>query len=824
MSEELIYVYPGHEIHLAGSTNGAKEVKLQVNHRTLIENPGNDSVDYLISDVTAASLISVTGGTGGPFCEFVAAAKLLRVKTGVATGQDTLKVSFKNAQNQEFKLEIKIFVHERLDDWWLGNNSLSVPQDNRVFHCQATVYGHFDAPGPNAVGTIADITGHGFIQFSSGGVFCKVDPDNRGRIQGLVPGATQVQASFNGKNETLPIEVTNFYGDPISARLPNSIISFNHVLKRVPVFSPGYTKSKDSYTSGSGPADRFNILFLAEGFTAQEEKVVDMAIDWMIQKLFSGDMHQPFKMCSGNFNVWKGFIPSRETGLNTAYDIKITAPVNKSGMPQMIDSYYGLYKPRRPGDVLYTENDTMRSGDSRRYPPELNWSKCIGRHIASLADNSGIRGQIWYNDLPPSRTGDDFLKDFGLVVVLCNTLEGSKERAHHAGNFIVLPLPRHLPGGGFAVDRGTSSFQWKIRQIFLEIHIHFSMMLFLDLFRNIEETSFILSHELMHSFDLGDEYEDPVKDFKGASGFSNNVAFEEIKLQNDDPLRIKKDAIKWKEQDRIEKCERVMGIDSLTTGGGKWRVTVTMATQNIRRWEPDKKAGTKICLREFRVRSQWDFRAVGNLDFQVKHFNIFPAYAPVTGGVLLEDPLVVLREIEIVQLIGNNKMQLDIPENQLPNEVFFATNKLEALRKLFTANGYVNGVLYLPKKSKTTPATVEKLIRKEVLSFFDTQKVPLDHFGTFNADTTAEYPPTFLVPVKGKFLGNRFPYKVIGLYEGAAHAQTHAYRPAGNCRMRMIYLIDTKLIPEFCFVCQYNTLSILNPAMLEELEKMYPDF
>ncbi|MGZ5134541.1 MAG: hypothetical protein ACXWCG_05310, partial [Flavitalea sp.] len=339
--------------------------------------------------------------------------------------------------------------------------------------------------------------------------------------------------------------------------------------------------------------------------------------------------------------------------------------------------------------------------------------------------------------------------------------------------------------------------------------------------------TFVFTHELTHSFDIGDEYETPGGLYSNPiAGHSNINSFDEVRNGNS-TTDIASAGIKWLAFDRMEKSERILNINSLAVqGNGKFRIEVTLATANVNRWAKDKKDGTKLYLREFRVRSYRSFSAFGGLFFPTKHFYRMPKYdeqmPPATPPNVVQEPaLVVIKDIEIVSLVGNDKMELDIDPVQLPAAITGATNQLDALRSLITANGYVNGILYKPKKT-TAPVADKKLVRTEVAAYIDTNRIPLDRNGSSSA-TEKESPPNVLVKTRGRLTGNKFPFKVIGLYEGGDHANTNAFRPAGDCRMRNSYNGSVST-PELCHVCQYYVVSLLNPAMLEVVENKYPDF
>jgi IgA Peptidase M64 len=822
--EEDIFIFPSHEIHLARNTTGFSAVLIQVCHKTIILNPPPNSVDYNIVDVTNQASIQVINQNG--VSEYIAVTKTLRVLTSVTIrGQDILRVTFRNSNNIIFTKEIPVHVHDRLDAWWLGNNSLSVPQDSRVFHSQVSLYAHFDAPSNTSVGVIADISGHGFIDLSiAEPTICQLDSGKRGKVKGLQIGNTTLTATNGTNTENIPIQVINFYGNPSNILDTSTISNPNRVLERVIHSVPDYKKRGDSFAYGTDVNERFNILFLAEGYTTPEKPLFDTAIDYFIQNMFSATIHQPYNVLSGNFNVWKAFIPSVESGITDKHKgiIPIITPDSNS-IFQTRDSFYGIYEPKRDSDILYSRTDGYMSGDPRRYPPELNWAKSIGRHIASLSDTSNnVKGSLWYNDLPTTPSSNDVLKDYGLVIILYNadrmytTL--TKGNAHY-GPFVLMPLSRNFFLN--PISNNNSLKQYKLDVQYPQPQINPNLT---NDYGNIEFTNFTFTHEFSHSFDIGDEYEGANVP-SGVSGHSNIVNFDEIKEGNS-PNNILSNDVKWKIYDRIEKSERILSINSLTQVSPTIiRLNITLATNNVIRWRREQRNRTDIYLREFRVKSYQSYHSRGGLVFATKHFYRMPMFRDVIPpttppSVIPEDPLVVIKNIKITNLINNNRMEIEIETSQLPSNINSAPDKLDAIRKLITVNGFANGLLYKPKKYTPNPVDEKKLIRREVITYIDTNKKALDNPGNTQ---NREEPPVTLVNRRGRAMGNRFPFKVIGVYEGADHSHTGAFRPAGDCRMRNSYNGGSST-PELCYVCQYYIVSLINPSMLEIIENSYPDF
>ena len=63
------------------------------------------------------------------------------------------------------------------------------------------------------------------------------------------------------------------------------------------------------------------------------------------------------------------------------------------------------------------------------------------------------------------------------------------------------------------------------------------------------------------------------------------------------------------------------------------------------------------------------------------------------------------------------------------------------------------------------------------------------------------------------------PHRVLGLYEGGDHVTREVYRPAGDCKMRSH---EATAEGEFCFVCKYLQVNLVDPSLHPEIDKLYP--
>ena len=116
--------------------------------------------------------------------------------------------------NNHHHVVARIQVHQTMNGWWFGNNSLSVYKHDTFAHSQVSIYALFDETAPGK-GVVGDITGHGYINLSSSDTaIAEISNVYQDRIHGKAIGQVQLTGRINGpmltQEATLPVEVIDF--------------------------------------------------------------------------------------------------------------------------------------------------------------------------------------------------------------------------------------------------------------------------------------------------------------------------------------------------------------------------------------------------------------------------------------------------------------------------------------------------------------------------------------------------------------------------------------------------------------------------------------
>lgn len=426
--------------------------------------------------------------------------------------------------------------------------------------------------------------------------------------------------------------------------------------------------------------------------------------------------------------------------------------------------------------------------DPRRYAPEYHragWN-LFARFVSRLVDRrdppgaEDRLGRVWQAGALVESSADERRRSSaGLVCVLVNfNRQGATSHHPYA---LCLPLGRqtHFPH----VDGPTSG---RIRRLSYGADEDYPV-----LHRKLANT---LAHELGHSYyGLGDEYEDE----RGAAGISaeerDNLTHadtvrEEGAIESDAlPTPIDPERIKWAALHRIEKADTVVRATEIGASAGPGRsprIIVTLAPGRAESW---RKA-------------------------------------------LDEQALVYLRRLKAP--VGERRRQLPIVEADLYEELTIEAipddHTLHLFGDPFDPEPFPAGsVLYLPRRDSATGMPLT-LVHEKVLEFMRTSGLPLteNHFAAGDDDAddgkfsdpvqkTRDVPPG----IPG-FASPCQPHKLLGLYEGGYHFTRQVYRPAGACKMRASQGAESE--GEFCFVCKYLQVNLVDPGRHPELDKLYP--
>jgi len=129
-------------------------------------------------------------------------------------------------------------------------------------------------------------------------------------------------------------------------------------------------------------------------------------------------------------------------------------------------------------------------------------------------------------------------------------------------------------------------------------------------------------------------------------------------------------------------------------------------------------------------------------------------------------------------------------------------------------------LLYLPKQNSS--GVELGLIDPAVLDFLATNG-PFPKPANKALWYSAPFDPPPTIP---RFRGPDVRADAIGLYEGGGHCKLDVYRPTGRCMMRNPGDHDAAgkvVFDRFCFICQYVLVELLDPSKHEALDGDYPE-
>lgn len=230
-----IEVYPTCEIHLLKNRPTPMRVVVREANQLVEQNlsrkgPANSQTDILDFDTTLVDI-----DQQNTFVEFIP-----KNKTGSTIGR-ILHTDSRGPAPVTSEILVRIYVHEDIDKYWIGNNQVTIHEgsDNYVL----SVYGYFTD------GIIGDISCHRYIDFSSTGPEVSIDDNHdKGRITGVAQTSNPVK---------------------VRAQIDDKLVQEVNVEVIEPLNTP-----KPILRCITGSADvnnRENLLFIAEGFTADQE-------------------------------------------------------------------------------------------------------------------------------------------------------------------------------------------------------------------------------------------------------------------------------------------------------------------------------------------------------------------------------------------------------------------------------------------------------------------------------------------------------------------------------------------------------------------------
>ncbi|MGC5567826.1 hypothetical protein ACPYPG_33980 [Streptomyces sp. FR-108] len=199
----------------------------------------------------------------------------------------------------------RLQVHQQIVAWWFGNDSITTAK-HEIAHAQPSIYAKF-SDDPTGTDLIGDITGHGYVQFTSGNT-SQVEVRPFGRLRGLAETSAPVTLSgtFSGQTNTLPVRVVDY-------------AKHRRDLDGVQVPDLAHAQSMH------------NIVFVAEGFTEAHRDVFNDIVTNAVTQIFDEERHQPYAMLEGSFNIFKAFTASQQHAVTCGFRVADSGLAKGSG-------------------------------------------------------------------------------------------------------------------------------------------------------------------------------------------------------------------------------------------------------------------------------------------------------------------------------------------------------------------------------------------------------------------------------------------------------------------------------------------------------------
>lgn len=202
---------------------------------------------------------------------------------------------------------IRVQVHTSIAEAWLTPNTLSVQREINGF--KFSIRARFD---DNVVGEIGEI----HRGSNDGAILYAYDPPLNiawaSPVANLITPGGEITPSASVLDGPHPVTATiTGAGQNVTA---NGFIRVDYQLQ------DGYPHMKASLVTtancpGFARADEVpNIIFLPDGFTSGESAIFDTLVDDYISDLSTGKISSPFNILNGSINYWKIFLQSRERG------------------------------------------------------------------------------------------------------------------------------------------------------------------------------------------------------------------------------------------------------------------------------------------------------------------------------------------------------------------------------------------------------------------------------------------------------------------------------------------------------------------------------
>jgi len=689
---------------------------------------------------------------------------------------------------------VRVFVHDDIDQYWIGNSEVTIHEgaDNYVLSVYATF---------NDTTTPVDISSHPYIDFSSTDP-TKVtidDHQDKGRIQG--------KAQTNDNPVQLQVQIGAGPVREVDAQVIEPLSTPKPILRCI---------------SGSAQVEgRENILFIAEGFIANQKDIFEALAHKVSNQLFTNRGNSPYNLLKDKFNVWIAFEPSPQEGASIMRPIKPSSgkllKVNANNDPffqpnhvlvQATNNKHGLSYGYRYGDqtskVIADVNDppdtkqwciprgttrTLLNFDRRRLPRHWKAFSAYDDYFNVLQVDPTVHSGAQYDHL------SDVWKSLGrnnsLVCWLVNDdlssadnqggdIYGIKASVKHYSTLAVVPSSGLL---------GVSSrYRHVLRPLALKHSITLSNM-YIEVTKvevkgtSIPAVTSTIAHELGHSLGLGDAYETGANTTllegdtgsqSNIEGFANLTHFWRIRDNDNNETQIDLDQVVWNQWHRINVGAT---LTSLATNTGNNTIQFQVKPVDALVWDlKDNQPNQKVFLRTRLI----------NFDTKPRGY--------------IEGPFTL-------------------------NSINVATGAIE-LSGIVDKTFPPGSVLYNAKEIDGKPIS---LIHPKVVDFFNdpgkNNKVPFAEKDPNKNECNIPNLYASAAPVIPDFSVTNRQY-LVAVYEGGGDHNCKVYRPSGQCRMRndksQYDDVTPPVFPAFCPVCKYHLVNKINPSKLADVDQEYP--
>ncbi len=706
--------------------------------------------------------------------------------------------------------EIRVHIHNSVSKVWLTPSVLTVRPITAATP-ETTNY-RFSVRAQFNDGTVGDITENHNVVWNDAGGATNNNVTGDGRLI-IAPG--------NTTGQEIDIKVT--LPAAMGAVAPNNTATAKMKIGARWV-SPAVTTvvSYPSVRGGYDAVDKVaNVLFLCDGFKSEDSATFETMLNNFLNGLKSSKVTRPFDLVFQSMNYWYTFNASSARGISTlcemypyndtedgilkAYAVpEPKVPDYTPGKTWSLDNLvYAVGLPMPSDDVSNAArtNATIKTEWTQLHNPDpvpflgagdslINqWRRMGKRALIDEVDsyfgmNYGSRpAAVPRRDsnsigLNSNRITRDNLNSFLMTIVGPGSdVNGGLWAENPPGTrpknydyiFILSSMrwDRGINYDGY-IAMNTETRSW----------VPIAALAGTNAFKlNLTSISSTINyrrilrsaHELAHSFGLGDEYSEGNGSFTGTAASLNTWG----NLQDDTSVRvagnINSALIKW----NWHRIERAAIISAAITpeSGGKFRVPVETGQGNI------FMEGNTVFLR----------------------FRNPPA--ATLGGIF-----------EITEA-------LEIAEAPTANSVVFIPKPESTFLNSDIPKFPAGSIIYKPTPAPssiiaTTPYAY--MVAKKIGEYIDNNNRPLT-VSPCVKDTGSTQTPS----LDGVSLPTCFKHKnsIIGLYSGGRLFDCGIYHPSGNCIMR--YTEADEGSGEFCAVCRYIIVDIIDPSKHFEIDRDY---